>query len=65
MVKFYYFDCYALGEPIRMALHLAKVEYEDVRFNYMDRSEFHQFRDTGALIEGKIPMLEIDGNQLV
>ena len=26
-MKFYYFDCYAVGEPIRMALHKAGVQY--------------------------------------
>lgn len=33
-IKFYYFDCYAVGEPIRMALHKAGVKYQDIRFTY-------------------------------
>jgi len=30
-MKFYYFDLYARGEPIRMMLAKAGVEYEDIR----------------------------------
>ena len=33
-IKFYYFDCYAVGEPIRMALHKAGVRYQDIRCDY-------------------------------
>lgn len=29
--KFYYFNCYGLGEPIRMALNRSKTKYTDVR----------------------------------
>lgn len=29
--KFYYFNCYGLGEPIRMALNRSKAKYTDVR----------------------------------
>lgn len=29
--KFYYFNCYGLGEPIRMALNRSKCKYTDVR----------------------------------
>ena len=30
-MKFYYFDLYARGEPIRMALSKAGVVYQDIR----------------------------------
>ena len=33
--KLYYLDVYARAEPIRMALWKAKVDYEDVRLNWM------------------------------
>ena len=60
-MKFYYFDCYAYGEHIRMALHLAKIEYEDIRFPYdAPREEFNKLKSQGLFEFGQVPMLEFD-----
>ena len=60
-MKFYYFDCYALGEDVRMILHHAKVEYEDIRFTYdSPRQEFEDLKNTGIFEFGQVPMLELD-----
>lgn len=66
-MKFYYFDCYALGEPIRMALHKAGVAFKDIRMDYdLPRQQFHELRDQGLFEMGQVPMLELpDGNRLV
>ena len=39
-MKFYYFDVYGRGEPIRMALWKAGVQYEDVRLGGPTWMEF-------------------------
>ena len=47
-MKLYYFDCYALGEDIRMILHHANVNFEDIRFTYdPPRQEFEDLKKTG------------------
>ena len=62
-MKLTYFDCYALGEPIRMLLHLAKVDYEDIRFSYEKRAEPGEFNDWKKTVDlpfGQVPLLELD-----
>ena len=66
-MKLYYFDCYALGEDIRMILHFAKIDFEDIRFTYdPPRKEFEDLKKTGIFENGQVPMLELDdGTRLV
>jgi hypothetical protein len=62
-MKLYYFDCYALGEPIRMLLHLAEIEYENVVFSYEQRfepGEYFEWKKTAELPFSQVPMLEIE-----
>ncbi|MBT0570968.1 glutathione S-transferase family protein [Curvibacter sp. CHRR-16] len=47
------------GEPIRLALHLGGIAFEDKRFAYAD---FAQVRATTPL--GQVPTLEVDGVQV-
>ena len=45
-----YFDCYAFAEPIRMALFMGGVEFEDRRFSYdAPREEYTKFKETANL----------------
>ena len=61
--KFYYFNCYGLGEPIRMALSKAKVKYTDVRPGI---DKFKDLKSKGMFENGQMPMLElVDGTRLV
>lgn len=59
--KLYYFDAWARGEPIRLLLSHLKIEWEEeviplgpIKPEIKEKLEF-----------GKVPMLEIDGMQLV
>lgn len=59
--KFHYFDAWARGEPIRLLLSHLKIEWEEVVIPYPplkpEVKEKYEF--------GKVPMLEIDGMELV
>ncbi len=59
-VKLQYFDIAGLGEPIRFALSLAGVEFEDARF--ANREEFMAMKPT--LRFGQVPYLCVDGYEL-
>ncbi len=61
-IKLYYFDIYGRAEAIRMLLHHAKVEFEDVRINGETLGEM---KAAGQLEFGQVPMLEHDGKHLV
>ena len=61
MPKLYYFDLYGRGEPIRMLLHHAKVEFEDKR---VTNEEFAQLREDGTLPSGQVPLWEDEGRQV-
>ena len=60
-MKFYYFDLYARGEPIRMALHLSGAQWEDIR---LTGPSWAEKKPTARF--GQMPILELDdGTQLV
>ena len=59
-VKLQYFDIAGLGEPIRYALAIAGVTFEDARF--VNRDEFLAMKPT--LRFGQVPYLEVDGKEL-
>ena len=61
-MKFYYFDLYARGEPIRMALHKAGVEYEDVR---PTGESWAELKGSGKLDFGQMPALELDDGSVL
>jgi glutathione S-transferase len=58
MVKVYYFDMYGKGEPIRMILTHAKVEFEDVRISHAD---WPTQKKELNLEFGQVPAVEMDG----
>lgn len=58
--KFYYFDMDGRGSMIRLLLKQAKVPFEDVRIKFAD---WPKMKDTFPLKQ--LPVLEIDGRQLV
>ena len=56
-VNLFFFDVYALGEPIRMLLHDAHVEFDDVRFSMPGFKDLKLQRPD--LMEfGQVPVLE-------
>ena len=59
-VKLQDFDIAGLGEPIRYALAIAGVTFEDARF--VNRDEFLAMKPT--LRFGQVPYLEVDGKEL-
>ena len=61
-MKFYYFDLYARGEPIRMALHKAGVAYEDVR---PTGESWMELKNSGKLEFGQMPALELDDGTFI
>ncbi|CAI2379041.1 unnamed protein product [Moneuplotes crassus] len=58
-MKFYYFDVYGRGEPVRLLLTHAKAEWEDVRVTGPTWQEFKADKDKCKY--GQIPVLERDG----
>ena len=58
MPTLYYFDLYGRGEPIRMLLNHAKVEFEDKRIT---NEEFAELRENGTLPSGQVPLWEDEG----
>ncbi|MDE2430374.1 MAG: glutathione S-transferase family protein [Burkholderiales bacterium] len=59
-LKLSYFDFHGgRAEPIRLALHLGGVAFEDHRFSY---PEFAEFRKTTPF--GQVPVMEVDGVQV-
>lgn len=57
-----YFDSPGRAEPIRVALFLAKLPFEDRRLKF---PEFATLKEQGAFPLGSVPMLEIDGRPIV
>lgn len=59
---FHYFQLYARGEPIRMALWKAGIEYND---NRVTGDDWKNLRESGKLPFGQVPALELaDGTIL-
>lgn len=56
-IKLTYFDAYAKGEPIRMALHKANVDFVDER---VDKHEQMMLKESGKLAFGQLPMLTLE-----
>ncbi|MDX2089185.1 MAG: glutathione S-transferase [Kofleriaceae bacterium] len=57
-----YFDAEGRAEPIRVAMFLAKIPFEDRRLKF---PEFAAMREQGAFPLGAVPVLEIDGRAIV
>jgi glutathione S-transferase len=57
-LKLTYLDIKGLAEPIRLALTLGGLEFEDERISH---EEVARRRDAGLLPQGQVPVLEIDG----
>jgi len=57
-LKLYYFNIAAKGEPIRLALKHAGIEFEDYRFK--DYAEFLAKKQDGSLQFGQVPCLEVE-----
>lgn len=61
-LKLTYFDAPGRAEPIRVALSIAKLPFEDHRIKF---PEFAELRERGALPLGAVPVLEVDGRPIV
>ncbi len=61
-LKLTYFDSAGRAEPIRIALHIAGLPFEDRRLKFPD---FAQAKSTGELPLGQVPVLEVDGLAIV
>jgi glutathione S-transferase len=57
-----YFNAAGRAEPIRLALRIGGLPFEDVR---LDFPSFGAAKASGALPLGAVPMLEIDGQKIV
>jgi len=57
-MKLYYFDLGGRAEVIRMMLHYAKVEFEDVRVQF---GGLQELKDKGICEFGQLPVFEMDG----
>jgi len=55
--KLWYFDCYGRAEPIRMLLALAKVPYEDIRFEFPEFSKLKE-EQSEKFEFGQVPVIE-------
>ncbi len=57
-----YFDSPGRAEPIRIALFIAKLPFEDRRIKF---PEFAALREQGAFPLGSVPVLAVDGRPIV
>eukprot|EP00287_Rhodomonas_sp_CCMP768_P013228 CAMPEP_0196747946 /NCGR_PEP_ID=MMETSP1091-20130531/71737_1 /TAXON_ID=302021 /ORGANISM="Rhodomonas sp., Strain CCMP768" /LENGTH=211 /DNA_ID=CAMNT_0042095181 /DNA_START=22 /DNA_END=657 /DNA_ORIENTATION=+ len=60
-LKLTYFDIRGRAEPVRLALTLGDIPFEDVR---MSKQEFDAAKQTGKLPFGALPVLEVDGKMV-
>lgn len=56
-----YFDAPGRAEPIRVALHIAGLPFEDRRLGFKD---FMAMKQAGEFPLGSVPVLEVDGRAL-
>jgi len=56
-MKLYYFDLYGKAECIRMTLHKAKVQYEDVR---VTGDSWKKLKASDKCMFGQVPLLELN-----
>ena len=59
-MKLYYFDCYGRAEPTRILLWHAKVDYENITFDW---SQFPKIKAEKNFEFNQVPVLEMDGEQ--
>lgn len=60
-IKLTYFDTFGRAGPIRLALAVGGIEFEDVR---LSQEEFIAKKTAGAYTFGSLPVMEIDGEML-
>lgn len=60
-MKLYYFDIFGRGEPIRMLLWHAKVEYEDIRVPMGSLAKFKEENSSVTFEFGQLPVVEREG----
>jgi len=56
--KFTYLDLKYFAEPIRLALYIGKVNFEDIR---VSRAQVKKMGQEGLVPYGQVPILELDG----
>jgi prostaglandin-H2 D-isomerase / glutathione transferase len=61
-IRLSYFDGPGRAEPIRIALRISGIPFEDHRFKF---PEFAQLRAEGAFPLGSVPVMEVDGQRYV
>ena len=61
-IRLTYFDSPGRAEPLRVALSLAKIPFEDRRLKF---PEFMALKQQGAFPLGSVPVLEVDGRAIV
>jgi prostaglandin-H2 D-isomerase / glutathione transferase len=59
-VKVYYFDAAGRAEPVRLALTLGGVAFEDIRLNY---AQIGEKKAQNYFKFGQVPVIEVDGKQ--
>jgi len=59
--KLTYFELYGRAEPIRLALHYAKVDFEDIQ---LSREKFAELKAAGEFPLGQVPVLEYNGKKM-
>jgi glutathione S-transferase len=61
-IRLTYFDSPGRAEPLRVALSLANIPFEDRRLKF---PEFMALKQQGAFPLGSVPVLEVDGRAIV
>jgi glutathione S-transferase len=61
-IRLTYFDSPGRAEPLRVALSLANIPFEDRRLKF---PEFMSLKQQGAFPLGSVPVLEVDGRAIV